>query len=117
MRSDILSDLNVNHPLDVSGAEFNQATERYYRERLRASHLHDALTMLEADAAKMDGAGYVDESRPALDRALKGRSALACVRESGAGLINDDLDLAGITRLIHLQLAAIRHDALKCASN
>ncbi len=116
MRSDILSELNATHPLDVSATEFNQATERYYRERLRASHLHDALAFLEADAADMDGGRYGSGLNATLGRILKGRSALACVRETGAGLINDDLDLAGITRLIHLQLAAIQHDALGCAS-
>jgi hypothetical protein len=112
MLGDILSDLNASHPLDVSATEFNQATERYYRERLRVSHLHDALAFLEADALEMDDGRYGTELNPALSRILKGRSALAAIRETRAGLMSGDLDLAGITRLIHLQLAAIQHAAL-----
>ena len=115
MLNDILSDLNVSHPLHVCGTEFNQATERYYRERLRASHLHDALAFLEADAAEMDGGRYASGLNMALGHILKGRSALGCVRETRAGLLSDNLDLADITRLIHLQLAAIRQSAIDCA--
>ncbi len=116
MRNDILADLNATHPLDVSGTEFNQATERYYRERLRANHLHDALAFLQQDAIEMDSGRYDSDLNEGLGQILKGRSALAYVRESSAGLINDALDLADITRLIQLQLTAIQNDAIGCAS-
>ena len=64
----------------------------------------------------MDGGGYSSELNQTLGRVLKGRNALACVRATAAGLMNDDVDLAGISRLIFLQLAAMQHDARRCAS-
>ena len=116
MRGDILAELNAAHPLDVSGTEFNQATERYYRERLLAHHLHDALDFLQQDAMEMDSGRFNSDLNEGLGRILKGRSALAYVRASSAGLISGDLDLADITRLLQLQLSAIQNDAIKCAS-
>lgn len=115
MRGDILAELNATHPLEVSGAEFNQATERYYRERLLAHHLHDALEFLQQDAMDMDSGRCNSELNEDLGHILKGRNALAYVRASGSGLISGNLDLADITRLIQLQLSAIQNDAIKCA--
>ncbi len=114
IQKDVLADLAVAGPMDVCGTEFNRATEDYYRTTLRVRHLGEALAFLQEDAVAMDNGhgAYAGELRSTLASILKGNEAGAYVRTVGAALVQDTLDLDDITRLIHIQLAAIRHDAL-----
>ncbi len=43
----ILNTANVSTPIKLSGEEFNQAAENYYRDVLRKYHLEEALNVLE----------------------------------------------------------------------
>ena len=114
IQKDVLADLAVAGPMDVCGTEFNRATEDYYRTTLRVRHLREALAFLQEDAAAMDNGhgAYSGELRSTLAWVLKRNEAGTYVRAVRTALVQDTLELEDITRLIHVQLAAIRHDAL-----
>jgi len=53
MRS-ILEELNALSPMQVSGKEFNQAAEHYYRTALRRKYREEGLSFLEEDIWTLD---------------------------------------------------------------
>jgi hypothetical protein len=115
MQRDILADLGTNHPMETSANEFNQATERYYREHLRAKHVREAIDFLRADVEAMNsGAGlYAGALRAETRFVIQGAGGAAPLHAMDNELLDGRMDTRTIVRAIQLLLLAIRHDALQ----
>ena len=57
---DILDHAGARTPFKLSGTEFNQAAETFYRTTLRKQHLEEALAVVSEDCKKPDPAGQVE---------------------------------------------------------
>jgi hypothetical protein len=105
----ILGVAGASSPLKLSGAEFNQAAERYYRHTLRRRQVEEALLLLEDEFKKIDSHAFCEEClyKEAQQRILGAQSAsefLAGVRKE---LDDEHPPLDRLRKLIHLILLAI----------
>jgi hypothetical protein len=65
LNREILDGLNVHSPMNLMADEFNQAAERYYRDRLRKLHVAESFRILEEDFSSLctDGNNFGSDDR------------------------------------------------------
>lgn len=109
----VLADLGVSSPLNVSAREFNSAAERYYRDSLKRRFFQEALDLVAEDL------GVFDRTDACLDAAfsralrytLQGRQALGLLKSLRAGVEQERVSLGDLRTLINLLLTSIAHDS------
>ena len=108
----ILEDLGVKHALKVNAREFNLAAEEHYRNRLRRSHLAEAVRWFVEDLETLDKfAARGAEPWRTLLRSLRGeKSFREDVRSVEQYLAGEKLPVENLIRLIHLLIAVIGRD-------
>ena len=101
-------------PLRIEAEEFNRNAELFYRDKLRCSHMEQALNLLRDDLRHFEaGAHRIDsELRPAYGEIMEGRSPLAFLLAVKGDLLNDTLDVQPLVRLLNLMLLSERRDQL-----
>ena len=62
-------------PFKLSGSEFNQAAETFYRTTLRKQHLEEALTVVSEDCKNLDMSDSPEELGKAVSAAVHQRPA------------------------------------------
>lgn len=106
LTSRICREAGVLNPLALTGTEFNQAAERYYRETLRKRHLDEALVLLEEELRQLDREqGNGDEgAREALRRVLRGKGGVEFFIPLRRQILSDQLPEEELRTLLHLLL-------------
>ncbi|MFH0996488.1 MAG: hypothetical protein V1844_13485 [Pseudomonadota bacterium] len=99
---DILDHAGAKTPFKLSGSEFNQAAETFYRTTLRKQHLEEALTVLSETCKHLDHADTHGELGKAVSQAIHQRPVaefLAGVRDD---VLNDQIRIDELTSLIQV---------------
>jgi len=99
----------VRHPMQLSGEEFAQAAEGYYRGSLRAQYVREALTCVEEDLRAIDQAeSETDRRCRGIASALVGsRSAAEALTEAAPELLSGSAGSQTLLRSLGLCLLAI----------
>jgi hypothetical protein len=98
---DILDHAGARTPFKLSGKEFNQAAETFYRTTLRKQHLEEALTALSEDCKNLDQSGAPEELGKAISQVVHQRSAAEFIAAIHDDVLNDRIRLDALTPLIH----------------
>jgi hypothetical protein len=98
----------------MDASEFNRAAETYYREKLRRQHVEQSFNLLKGDLQQLESAARpVDrELRPQLDALMAGRNPLTFLQAIKADLLNDNLGVQPLVRLLNLMLLCEQRDRL-----
>lgn len=103
LTSGVLSCAGALRPCDLSAEEFNSSAEKFYREDLRKRHIEEALDFLEQDVVSLE--------KMDLDSGLRQlpvtRDTASLPRRLHGGIMNEDLPVAELRRLIYLVLSVI----------
>jgi hypothetical protein len=96
-------------PLSLNSREFNAAAESFYRGRLKAEHMQQALDLWQAQARDLDSMqtwreGYYNQ---ALFSLLAGNDAAAFIDAVRDDLMAERLPASTLTQLIHLLLLTL----------
>lgn len=111
---EILDGLNVHSPMNLMADEFNQAAERYYRDRLRKLYMAESFRILEEDFSTLctDGNNFGSDGRKeAVQGVLEDRNLwkfLAAIRND---VMEERATEDDVRRLIHLMLISVDYDA------
>ena len=110
---EILDELGVKSPMNVQADEFNQAAERYYRNRLKKFHLLEAFQILEKGLAELYSArmGIDNEVyKESIHKILKDKNPLeyldAIKNDVAAEIVPED----DLRKLIYLILIILDYD-------
>jgi hypothetical protein len=108
----ILDEADAEHPMKLTGKDFNTAAEEYYRSSLRERHIREALNFLEQDFTKLDACAALGRGffREAVAGILEHRSAWEFLTDIRGRLVSEEIDDTDLTRLIHLMILSIHHD-------
>ncbi len=101
----------ASSPMKLAGETFNQAAESFYRDRLKKEHMQEAIDSWCEALRHLDGmSAWRDGTyNQALLSVLKGRDAVAWIRNLKSAIVAEDLPSATITRLIQLMLLTLKH--------
>ncbi|MBX3365677.1 MAG: hypothetical protein KF866_13050, partial [Phycisphaeraceae bacterium] len=99
----------VDRPMQLSGEEFAQAAESYYRGPLRAQYVREALTCVEEDLRAIDQAeAETDRRCRGIATALVGpRSSAEALTETAPELLSGSAGSQTLLRSLGLCLLAI----------
>ncbi len=102
------------HPHKCAAEDFNRAAENYYREDLRRQHMEQALRILQRELQQLEiGAQPIDrELRPQLEEIMAGRNPLAFMLALKNDLLNDQLGIQPLVRLLNLLLLCEQRDRM-----
>ena len=102
-------------PMDMKAAEFNRATEAYYRQSLRLRHTEEALSVLEQSlGCAVTHAGFRDSGlRETLNRVLDGTACLDFVRSVTKDVVSETASEENLIRLIDLVLIVIHQAGIQ----
>ncbi len=112
LKKGILEHAGISDPFKLSGMEFNSAVESYCRNDLRKRHMEEALKLLKEDFNKLDmWADFRDNAyKDALKNILHSKTAAEFLEETAKGILQDDLSVETLRRLIHLIILSIHAD-------
>jgi len=99
---DILDHADASTPFQLSGAEFNQAAETFYRTTLRKQHLGEALAVLFETCKELDQADAQGEPGAAVLQVLYPKPAAEFLAGIHDDVLNDRIRLDDLTSLIHI---------------
>jgi hypothetical protein len=98
---EILDHAGARNPFRLSGAEFNQAAENFYRTRLRKQHLNESLAAVSKACSALNPA-----ARAGLETVISQSTHQKPVTEFLAGIhdsvLNDQIRPEDLTALIHV---------------
>ncbi|PLY01450.1 MAG: hypothetical protein C0622_07385 [Desulfuromonas sp.] len=99
-------------PLRVDADAFNRQAETYYRETLRREHMRQGLTLLRTDLRTLenDPGPVAAELRQLLDQLMAGKSAADFCRLIESDLMNDELGIQPLKRLLNLMLLIEKYE-------
>ena len=108
----ILEKTGAKNPMKLSGEEFNQAAEEYYRTDLKKKHMAAAYDIFREDVAELDSwstwrNGYYNQ---ALLDTLQGSAAERYLASAREDFLNETLDEKHIRKMIHLMLLTLHRD-------
>lgn len=111
------SDINKARKQDAD--DFNHQAETYYREKLRRQHMEQALALLKEDLWQLEnGNGSVDRQlRPLLAEHMQDKSSKSFCSSIQNDLLNDQLGMQPLKRLLNLMLLAEQRDRLLADQN
>ena len=114
----IIDAAGVSTPFKLSGDEFNQAAERYYRNDLRKQHLAEALCVLEDACTELDAAAADDpELALALRQLLHEKTIHAFLSEVHDDVLKDRIGIRCLEVLICILVLLARHDMTRETSH
>jgi hypothetical protein len=99
----ILEKAGARLPLSLSGREFNQAAESFYREELRVKHLQEGLEVLEQDLRATDSGQML---LAGLSSRLKNKKADEFIRGAKRALLAGTASIETVTTTLILLLVA-----------
>ena len=111
---EILDELGVKSPMNVQADEFNQAAERYYRNRLKKFHLLEAFQILEKGLAELYSArmGIDNEVyKEAIHKILKDKNPLEYLDAIKNDVIAEIVPEDDLRKCIYLVLIILDYDA------
>jgi hypothetical protein len=114
LNREILDGLNVHSPMNLMADEFNQAAERYYRDRLRKLHVAESFRILEEDFSSLctDGNNFgSDDRKEAVHGVLEDRNLWKFLTAIRNDVMEERATEDDLRRLIHLMLISIDYDA------
>jgi hypothetical protein len=114
----ILGQAGARSPLQISGQEFNQAAETYYRDTLRMRHMEEALDRLQEDLLAIDRS-HDDADRVFMEQvtAVIGRQdAGSFVQAIRPSLLCEELPVSTLRQCIHLLLLVLQRDRQTAAA-
>lgn len=105
----ILQKAGAKTPFRLNKEEFNTAAERYYRDDLRQSYLHEGMRFFLKDCETVDAFGCLPEKfcHTGLHQLLGGANIVEYVRRIEDDLVKEKLPLAELQRTGHLLLLVI----------
>ena len=108
----ILAELNAKEPMRVDADDFNRGAERYYRGKLRQSHIEEGLAILEQDFRALDRDAAQDRGGVrAIMHSMGQRSGAEQYLQSvRSDLVAERLDAEALRRLINLTLLTVSRD-------
>lgn len=111
---EILDELGVKSPMNVQADEFNQAAERYYRNRLKKSHLLEAFQILEKGFAELYNArmGIDNEVyKDAIHKILKDKNPMEYLDAIKNDVVAEIVPENDLRKCIYLVLIILDFDA------
>jgi hypothetical protein len=114
----ILETAGAEHPLQLSGAEFNTAAERYYRGGLKKRAIQDAFGLLEEDFKAIDAFSAWREGtfNKDLYTLLGGRSAPDFLGGVKRDLLTAQADPGTLRTTIQVMLLTLERDRRRQAA-
>jgi hypothetical protein len=109
---EILREANIDSPMKLDAYDFNQAAERYYRNRLRIKHIQEAFRLVEEDFRQI-ASGREDLTaieRESLRFILQDQSLPNFLSAMGAQVIEGGISADRLRRIINLLLVSVHHD-------
>ena len=108
----VLKERHVRSPLDLSGEQFNQTLERYYRDDLRKKHIHEGWRFFEEDVWILERKMFWETF--SLSKTLSQLSDYSDVHHfveaSCHNVITERISATDLKRLIYLLLLTIHMD-------
>ncbi len=98
----VLDHAGARNPFKLSGAEFNQAAETFYRTTLRKQHLEEAMAVMSEDCKNPDRPGAQDDPGKAVSQAINQKPAAEFIAAVHDDVVNDRIRLGELTSLIHV---------------
>ncbi len=97
-------------PLSIPAADFNAATEHYYRTGLKRLHTQEGLSVLAADCQRLERLGD-----PHLRQVMGGRnrSAAAFIGDTARSFLAETAPPGDLQHLLRIGLAVIHHERRK----
>jgi len=119
LTSGILDRAGTRSSMELSGKEFAQAAEGFYRNELRSKHMGEALAFLSENLEKLDGMAALgrEPHRRMLDIILEGESAVVFLERVRRDLLREDVTEAILEKLIALCILAVDVNREECADN
>jgi len=111
----ITDSASARSPLSLSGAEFNRASEQYYRQELRLRHIEQAFEVLRVNLAALDSWKSWREGtyNKELLKILGGANGVDFVTENKKRVMDGTIGLKHLTRLIGLTLLVLHQKGVK----
>ncbi|MCS6265066.1 MAG: hypothetical protein H8K11_15020 [Nitrospira sp.] len=105
----ILDSIGAGNPMQLSGEEFAQASEAYYRRQLRTQYVREALGCVREDLQAIDGGGSgCDRRYRGIATAVIGpRSAADALAEAEKDLLSETAEVPTLRRCLALCLLTI----------
>lgn len=103
LTADILSASGERNAMRINAAEFNRATEKYYRNQVRHAQLAEALTHLREDIRNMVDNGD-GELRAMMRYGVRVQDPMRLLDCVGERLLQDELSAAEVQSLLNLLL-------------
>ena len=108
----ILETAGAKSPLSIDSSQFNAAAEAYYRDGLRKTHMNAAFEILHDDLKALDAWTTWRQgryNRPLL-HILNGRQPQRFMMSIRQDVMNEQVGIEDLTRLIHLTILTIHRD-------
>lgn len=110
----LIAAIGGGNPLKQSALDFNRAAETYYKESQRRLHMGQALGRLENDLHRLEScsASGTIPLRQNLGKIMLGRPVQPFFQAIKADLLNDNLGIQPLMRLLNLMLLSEQHDRM-----
>ncbi|SHK73306.1 hypothetical protein SAMN02745216_03986 [Desulfatibacillum alkenivorans DSM 16219] len=105
----ILEKANAKKPMELSGREFAQAAEYYYRNDLRMKHMCEACDFLSEELERLDGKALLGRGRyrEMLNAVLEGEGALQFLSRVKLDILRGDAPASVLERFLALCIIAV----------
>lgn len=113
----ILDIVGAKAPMNVEADAFNLSAERYYRTELKRSHIVEGLNFLREDLESMDQSGEIlsEKYSKSVKYAVEDLEMWRFLKEIRDDVLNEEISLNAIKRLMDLIIITIHHDEEKAA--
>jgi hypothetical protein len=110
LNAGILGETGAKHPFELKAAQFNRASETYYRQTLLKQHIAEAWQVLDGDMAQRDFRKALIETGLAdqISQELGVENPEQLLAKAKAGLNDNGLSSFEIMALINLVLLSIQ---------
>lgn len=100
------------NPMKLSGDEYNEAAEKYYRDGLRKLYMEEGLSILEDDFRRLDSHAICSDCliKDVLHRTMGGGSAWAFLKRHRREILEGTAPPAVLRTLIHLTVLTVHED-------
>ena len=109
LTSAILEKANAQNPMDLSGREFAEAAENYYRNELRLKHMCQACDFLAQDLDQMEGKAALGRGRykEMLKAILEEEGALQFLSRTKHDILRGDAPVKILEQFLYLCVLAV----------
>jgi len=112
MTGAILDSAGVKSPLQMKAADFNKASEKFYRTDLKMRHIREAFRFLEEDLSRIEATSAKDEPalRNAFQFALNDQEASRFLSVARRKVLDEEISTGDLIMLINLILISVEKD-------